>query len=232
MMIMTTEWLCLNGEFEGRRERHAYFLGRDGRVAVGCWSERKGATPAATDGGLLDLDAGRAAILDFDGVRVPVAGGRWVVDGIAAAGWLLPVLRTAGVTVQCDRALGSIAGAVAEAMQMMGADLARDAVCAGLAAVDAYEPAMGRPGQTGLEFVAGVAHLFHGREDGLHHCKNCGGAEASLPTHCPGFQMSDEVEKAVQFLGLDFVDGRWLWRGLSNAVGTHPEAMSDANRLV
>jgi hypothetical protein len=48
------------------------------------------------------------------------------------------------------------------------------------------------------------------RDDGLVHCKVCGGAEASLPTHCPGERMSEETESDVQNGLTDYRDGQWV----------------------
>lgn len=45
---------------------------------------------------------------------------------------------------------------------------------------------------------------------GLAICEVCNGAEASLPTECPGVRMSPEVEAAVQAGSLDFANGQWL----------------------
>lgn len=41
-------------------------------------------------------------------------------------------------------------------------------------------------------------------------CLTCGGAEASLPTECPGYKMSAEREREVLVEALDFVGGRWV----------------------
>jgi len=46
-------------------------------------------------------------------------------------------------------------------------------------------------------------------EGGLAYCTTCGGAEASLPTECPGVKMTDEQEEAVQAGRLDYSRGRW-----------------------
>lgn len=55
----------------------------------------------------------------------------------------------------------------------------------------------------------GTSHDLHDREDGLAHCKVCGGAEGSLPTECPGARMS-EVEEGAVYAGLfDFRNGYW-----------------------
>lgn len=56
-------------------------------------------------------------------------------------------------------------------------------------------------------------HDCFDREDGLAHCKICGGAEASLPTNCPGTRMSEEIADEVQAGKLDFIDGKWIAKG-------------------
>lgn len=55
---------------------------------------------------------------------------------------------------------------------------------------------------------AGTHKLFD-REDGLAHCKVCGGAEASMPTKCPGRQMTGAESDAVQGGTTDFRNGTW-----------------------
>lgn len=60
--------------------------------------------------------------------------------------------------------------------------------------------------------VGRTAHDCYSREDGLRHCKLCGGAEGSLPTHCPGKRMTDEMEQAVFAGKLDFKGGAWVVR--------------------
>lgn len=53
-------------------------------------------------------------------------------------------------------------------------------------------------------------HRFHDREDGLLHCKVCGGAEGTLPAECPGERMLDDVASRVWAGELDYRDGRWV----------------------
>lgn len=60
-----------------------------------------------------------------------------------------------------------------------------------------------------------AAHDYHDREDGLKHCKACGGAEGSLPTACPRVRMSPEQEEAVYAGTLDYNRGRW-WKPLAD----------------
>jgi len=43
-------------------------------------------------------------------------------------------------------------------------------------------------------------------EGGLSSCTVCGGAEASLPTDCPGIKMTDTQQDAVQAGDLDYRD--------------------------
>lgn len=45
---------------------------------------------------------------------------------------------------------------------------------------------------------------------GLSLCTVCGGAEASLPTDCPGYRMNEYQDKSVQDGSLDFIDGSWV----------------------
>ena len=60
-------------------------------------------------------------------------------------------------------------------------------------------------------------HTLHERDDGLAHCKVCGGAEGSLPTECPGVRMCPEQEARVQAGFDDFINGAW------RPVATTPE---------
>lgn len=52
-----------------------------------------------------------------------------------------------------------------------------------------------------------MEHKLHDREDGLHHCRVCNGAEASLPVNCPGRRMTSAEEAAVWDGYTDFVGG-------------------------
>ena len=51
-------------------------------------------------------------------------------------------------------------------------------------------------------------------EGGLSMCTVCGGAEASLPTHCPGVEMDDVTCSSVQIGIADYKDGEWWYKGL------------------
>lgn len=46
---------------------------------------------------------------------------------------------------------------------------------------------------------------------GLAWCATCGGAEGSLPTDCPGEEMSEATEDRVYAGAIDYRDGRgWV----------------------
>lgn len=47
----------------------------------------------------------------------------------------------------------------------------------------------------------------------LFVCATCGGAEASLPTHCPQERMDASRQDAVQARAVDFRDGQWRYYG-------------------
>lgn len=47
-------------------------------------------------------------------------------------------------------------------------------------------------------------------DGGLAYCKVCGGAEASLPTECPGERMSSQTADDVMACRMDFKGGRWI----------------------
>lgn len=47
-------------------------------------------------------------------------------------------------------------------------------------------------------------HVYYDREDGLAHCKVCGGGEGSLPTVCPGRVMTADEADAVYAGTIDF----------------------------
>lgn len=47
-------------------------------------------------------------------------------------------------------------------------------------------------------------------DGGLAYCKVCGGAEASLPTECPGEKMSAQTADDVVACRMDFKGGKWI----------------------
>lgn len=78
------------------------------------------------------------------------------------------------------------------------------------------------PDDQGPSPVERHAHVMHGPHDHkdpddsdtctacvLSLCVVCGGAEASMPTECPGEKMTVEQSDAVQAGMLDFKDGKW-----------------------
>lgn len=48
-------------------------------------------------------------------------------------------------------------------------------------------------------------------EGGLFSCTVCGGAEASLPTDCPGVRMGRWAQDEVQAGRLNFREGQWRY---------------------
>lgn len=46
--------------------------------------------------------------------------------------------------------------------------------------------------------------------EGTFLCRNCGGFEGSLATHCPDREITPEESEAIYDGTLDFVDGVWL----------------------
>lgn len=45
---------------------------------------------------------------------------------------------------------------------------------------------------------------------GFAYCTVCGGAEASLPSECPGRKMTREEHERVYNGELNFADGKWI----------------------
>lgn len=54
-----------------------------------------------------------------------------------------------------------------------------------------------------------MEHDFYDSEDGLAHCKVCGGAEGSLPIECPGRRMTAQEEDEVYAGSLQFSNSKW-----------------------
>lgn len=61
----------------------------------------------------------------------------------------------------------------------------------------------------------GKSHSFYEErhcficDGGLAFCKVCNGAEGSLPTECPGVEMTTEQQNKVYKGEIDFRQGRW-----------------------
>lgn len=53
------------------------------------------------------------------------------------------------------------------------------------------------------------AHRLLVTEHGLSYCPTCGGAEGSLPEHCPQRRMTQDEEEAVYEDRLDYRRGVW-----------------------
>lgn len=60
----------------------------------------------------------------------------------------------------------------------------------------------------------GVIEECIGCRGGLSSCVTCGGAEASLPTHCPGEHMDAFRCDSVQSGAADYKNGEWQWYGM------------------
>ena len=79
---------------------------------------------------------------------------------------------------------------------------------------------MHQPGDV-VQSVKGSGHVYHQCAEancqicrgGLCLCVVCGGAEASLPTDCPGKKMMSETQDCVQDGSMDFKDGSWVFKG-------------------
>ena len=63
-----------------------------------------------------------------------------------------------------------------------------------------------------------MKHTFHRCDEDrcnvclgdLSLCTVCNGAEASLPTECPGSCMTEQQEADIMSRKIDFVDGAWV----------------------
>lgn len=64
----------------------------------------------------------------------------------------------------------------------------------------------------------GMKHVLHSCnadqcfvcDGGLGLCTVCGGAEASMPTDCPGTKIDEAILDQIQRGEFDFVDGTWV----------------------
>jgi len=73
-----------------------------------------------------------------------------------------------------------------------------------------------------------MKHDFHERDDGLQHCKVCNGAEASLPTECPGVKMTESQQDLVQNGYIDYVRSQWMVRPVPQSVARERAAFEVA----
>lgn len=53
-----------------------------------------------------------------------------------------------------------------------------------------------------------MKHKFPGKDE-LESCIRCNCAEGTLPTDCPGYEISWEIQEAIWNGSLDFRDGEW-----------------------
>jgi len=56
-----------------------------------------------------------------------------------------------------------------------------------------------------------MKHALYDREDGLAHCRVCGGAEGTLPKDCPERSITEAEATAIWNGKLNFIDGKWVW---------------------
>lgn len=55
-----------------------------------------------------------------------------------------------------------------------------------------------------------MQHIFFDREDGLDHCRICGGAEGDLPSHCPDRRLTDKEQEQIAAGQIDYERGRFV----------------------
>lgn len=66
-----------------------------------------------------------------------------------------------------------------------------------------------------------MKHLLHENHNcecivckgGLALCERCGGAEASMPTDCPGRKLTADESDMIQAGNLDYKDGKFIVLG-------------------
>lgn len=56
-------------------------------------------------------------------------------------------------------------------------------------------------------------------DGGLAYCLVCTGAEASLPKDCPGYKMTEDQGRRVQYGWIDFVGRTWVALGKTDSAG-------------
>lgn len=100
---------------------------------------------------------------------------------------------------------------------------------------------------TVLHFPPPALHVLHGEDEpccnadngdycficngGLACCNVCGGAEGSMPTDCPGYEMPSEVAEAVYAGEVDY-SRREGWVQRSSVLGAFIKRDSDAVRAL
>jgi hypothetical protein len=55
-----------------------------------------------------------------------------------------------------------------------------------------------------------MKHDLYEREDELHHCKICNGAEGTLPTDCPCYPIPESMQMLIWNGVIDFVVDMWV----------------------
>lgn len=69
-------------------------------------------------------------------------------------------------------------------------------------------------------------HDFQDREDGLDHCKVCGGAEGDLTSDCPGYLVSEETQREIYMGRVDFIDMQWVHKSSKRSQQNTPNTSS------
>ncbi len=54
-----------------------------------------------------------------------------------------------------------------------------------------------------------MKHKLYDREDGLHHCQICGGAEIDLTYHCPGRNTTEDERTEIANGRLQYLHRKW-----------------------
>lgn len=65
----------------------------------------------------------------------------------------------------------------------------------------------------------------------LQSCSVCGGGEVTLPKECPGVPMTDDQMRRVADGWINFVGGKWVALGKSDAQGRAYREKYDGARL-
>jgi hypothetical protein len=67
-----------------------------------------------------------------------------------------------------------------------------------------------------------MEHEYYDREDGLLHCKICGGGEGTLPTDCPRQRMTESENELIYAGKLDYCAGVWIVKVCRECGSVHP----------
>lgn len=65
----------------------------------------------------------------------------------------------------------------------------------------------------------------------LFYCVNCRGAEADLPTECPGYPMTEDQRQRIMAGWIDFKGGKWVALGKRDHSGRVYRERYDGERI-